>query len=172
MGRHVEASGTPFDLRRLTQIAGLVGGVVWVLAYFLPDDGAAETTLLTVGAVLLTIALCGLGLLLVRSDFLALRIFVAIAVPVLVWSVIEWAARECRHRLSPGLDQLSLSPRLRHVLQRHGYDTIADVERTSDVTLLLLSNSTARDVHELRRAIFLWKYRRWQEKGFPATGME
>jgi hypothetical protein len=87
MGRHVEASGTPFDLRRLTQIAGLVGGVVWVLAYFLPDDGAAETTLLTVGAVLLTIALCGLGLLLVRSDFLALRIFVAIAVPVLVWSV-------------------------------------------------------------------------------------
>ena len=87
MGRHVEASGTPFDLRRLTQIAGLVGGVVWVLACFLPDDGAAETTLLTVGAVLLTIALCGLGLLLVRSDFLALRIFVAIAVPVLVWSV-------------------------------------------------------------------------------------
>jgi hypothetical protein len=87
MGRHVEASGTPFDLRRLTQIAGLGGGVVWVLAYFLPDDGAAETTLLTVGAVLLTIALCGLGLLLVRSDFLALRIFVAIAVPVLVWSV-------------------------------------------------------------------------------------
>jgi hypothetical protein len=87
MGRHVEASGTPFDLRRLTQIAGLVGGVVWVLAYFLPDDGAAETTLLTVGAVLLTIALCGLGLLLVRSDFLALRIFVAIAVPVLVWGV-------------------------------------------------------------------------------------
>lgn len=87
MGRHVEASGTPFDLRRLTQIAGLVGGVVWVLAYFLPDDGAAETTLLSVGAVLLTIALCGLGLLLVRSDFLALRIFVAIAVPVLVWGV-------------------------------------------------------------------------------------
>jgi hypothetical protein len=88
MGRHVEASGTPFDLRRLTQIAGLVGGVVWVLAYFLPDDGAAaEVALLRVGAVVLTVALCGLGLLLVRSDFLALRIFVAVAVPLLVWGV-------------------------------------------------------------------------------------
>jgi hypothetical protein len=87
MGRHVEASGTPFDLRRLTQIAGLVGGAVWVLAYFLPDDGVAEGALLRVGAVVLTVAFCGLGLLLVRSDFLALRIFVAIAVPLLVWGV-------------------------------------------------------------------------------------
>jgi hypothetical protein len=87
MGRHVEASGTPFDLRRLTQIAGLVGGAVWVLAYFLPDDGAAEVALLRVGAVVLTVALCGLGLLLVRSDVLALRIFVAVAVPLLVWGV-------------------------------------------------------------------------------------
>jgi hypothetical protein len=87
MGRHVESSGTPFDLRRLTQIAGLVGGLLWVLAYFLPDGGAAEAALLKVGAVLLTVALCGLGLLLVRSDFLALRIFVAVAVPLLVWGV-------------------------------------------------------------------------------------
>jgi hypothetical protein len=87
MGRHVEASGTPFDLRRLTQIAGLVGGAVWVLASFLPDGGAAEVALLRVGAVVLTVALCGLGLLLVRSDFLALRIFVAVAVPLLVWGV-------------------------------------------------------------------------------------
>jgi hypothetical protein len=87
MGRHVEASGTPFDLRRLTQITGLVGGAVWVLAYFLPDGGAAEEALLRVGAVVLTVALCGLGLLLVRSDFLVLRIFVAVAVPLLVWGV-------------------------------------------------------------------------------------
>jgi hypothetical protein len=87
MGRHVEASGTPFDLRRLTQIAGLVGGAVWVLASFLPDGGAAEVALLRIGAVVLTVALCGLGLLLVRSDFLALRIFVAVAVPLLVWGV-------------------------------------------------------------------------------------
>jgi len=87
MGRHVEASGTPFDLRRLTQIAGLVGGAVWVLASFLPDGGAAEVALLRVGAVVLTVALCGLGLLLVRSDFLALRIFVAVALPLLVWGV-------------------------------------------------------------------------------------
>jgi hypothetical protein len=87
MGRHVEASGTPFDLRRLTQIAGLVGGAVWVLASFLPDGGAAEVALLRVGVVVLTVALCGLGLLLVRSDFLALRIFVAVAVPLLVWGV-------------------------------------------------------------------------------------
>jgi hypothetical protein len=143
----------PFQVHPIRRSAATVVGCALVVGGpMLISPAAVQAVMLSVGWM----ALAGL-------------IF---AVPVLVWSVIEWAARECRHRLSPGLDQLSLSPRLRHVLQRHGYDTIADVERTSDVTLLLLSNSTARDVHELRRAIFLWKYRRWQEKGFPATGME
>ena len=39
-----------------------------------------------------------------------------------------------------------------------------------DDGLLLLSNMDARSVREIRRAITLWKYRRWQENGFAATG--
>jgi hypothetical protein len=87
MGRHVEASGTSLDLRRSAQVAGLAGGLAWVAAYFLDDGGGVESAVLWVGAVLLTIALFGLGLLLVRSDVLVLRVFVGIALPTLVWGV-------------------------------------------------------------------------------------
>jgi len=87
MGRHVDAAGTPLGLRRGAQISGVVGGLAWVVAYFLPDGGAAAGLLLVVGAVLLTLAMFGLGLRLVRSDFLALRIFVGLALPTLVWGV-------------------------------------------------------------------------------------
>lgn len=86
MGRHAEATGSPLDLRRTAQLAGLVGGVAWVLAFFLPDGGAARAVV-WVGAILLTAALLGLGLLLVRSDVPALRLFVALACPALVWGV-------------------------------------------------------------------------------------
>jgi hypothetical protein len=65
----------------------LTGGLAWVVAFFLSDGGSLEKALLWVGAVLLTVALFGLGLLLVRSDVLALRVFVALALPTLVWCV-------------------------------------------------------------------------------------
>jgi len=87
MGRHVEHSGTLHDLRRTTQLAGLTGGVAWVVAFFPSDGGGLEHALLWGGAILLTLALFGLGLLLVRSDVLALRVFVALALPTLVWGV-------------------------------------------------------------------------------------
>jgi hypothetical protein len=87
MGRHVDAAGTPRDLRRAAQVAGLLGGIAWVLAYFLPDGGTAADLLLPAGAVLLSLAMFGLGLLLVRSDVLALRVFVGLALPTLVWGV-------------------------------------------------------------------------------------
>jgi hypothetical protein len=57
------------------------------VAYFLPDGGTLVGILLPVGAVLLTLALFGLGLMLVRSNFLALRVFVGLALPTLVWGV-------------------------------------------------------------------------------------
>jgi uncharacterized membrane protein (UPF0136 family) len=87
MGRHAESSGIPVSLRRAAQVAGLLGGAAWVAAYFLPDDGTADGLLLPIGAVLLTFALFALGLMTVRSDFLALRVFVGIALPTLVWGV-------------------------------------------------------------------------------------
>ena len=41
-----------------------------------------------------------------------------------------------------------------------------------DEALMMLSNMDARTVREIRRAINLWQYRRWQEAGFPAGGMD
>jgi hypothetical protein len=43
--------------------------------------------LLWVGGALLTVALFGIGMMLVKSDLLPLRIFVALALPTLVWGV-------------------------------------------------------------------------------------
>jgi len=88
MGRHAEDSGTQLDLRRTARLAGLAGGLAWVVAFFLPEGGSAERAVLWLGAILLTVALVGLGLLLVRSDVLALRVFVALALPTLVWGVL------------------------------------------------------------------------------------
>ena len=91
----------------------------------------------------------------------------AIGVPVLALSLVEAGWRRLRRRLDPAVDQLDLPPRLVHVLRRHGYDSIALVERTPDAALLLLSNMDPRGLREVRRAISLWRYRRWQERGFP-----
>lgn len=89
MGRHVETAGSPLGLRRTAQASGLVGGVAWVVTYFLPNDPRSPlaTLLQWLGLLLLSVALFGLGLLLVRSDVLLLRLFVALALPTLVWSV-------------------------------------------------------------------------------------
>ena len=58
-----------------------------MLASFL-DSGTAGDALQWVGALLLTVALVGLGLLLVKSDVMVLRVFVALALPILVWGVV------------------------------------------------------------------------------------
>jgi hypothetical protein len=89
MGRHAETAGTPRGLRRTAQTAGLVGGIAWVVTYVLPNDprSALATVLLWLGLLLLSVALFGLGLLLVKSDVLPLRMFVAVALPTLVWGV-------------------------------------------------------------------------------------
>ena len=88
MGRHAEAAEESQGPARTAELAGLVGGVLWVLKYVLPDpQGGAGTVLLWIGAVLLTVALFGLGMLLVKSGFLALRLFVGFALAALVWGV-------------------------------------------------------------------------------------
>lgn len=91
----------------------------------------------------------------------------AIGIPILVLSLIEAAWERLRCRLDPPIERLDLSPRLTHLLRRHGYDSIALVERTPDPALLLLSNMDARGLRDVRRAVAFWRYRRWQEAGFP-----
>jgi hypothetical protein len=57
---------------------------------------------------------------------------------------------------------------VRNLLRRYGYESIDHVDQTSDDAFLLLTNFDPMAVRELRRAISLWKYRRWQDAGFPA----
>ena len=91
-------------------------------------------------------------------------------VPVLVWSLVAAGIKLARTQMLPSIDELDLSPRVKHLLQRHGYDTIDDLESETDAALLMLANLDKRGVREIRRSIALWSYRRWQEQGFPSTG--
>lgn len=93
-------------------------------------------------------------------------------VPILIWSVVEEIVRIAQRRMYPPVDVLDLHARIVHNLQRHGYATVRSVDQEGDTSLLLLSNMEASDVREIRRAINLWKYARWQAQGFPATGIE
>lgn len=90
--------------------------------------------------------------------------------PIFIWSLAEAGWERVRWRISPTIDDLDLSPRAYNLLRRHGFETIASVDLTPDESLMLLSNMDPRALHEIRRAINLWKYRRWQEAGFPADG--
>ncbi len=87
MGQHVDAAGPPRGMRRTAQVCGLVGGAAWVATYFLDSGGVLAKALLWGGGALLTVALFAIGMMLVKSDFMALRVFVAIALPTLVWGV-------------------------------------------------------------------------------------
>jgi len=88
--------------------------------------------------------------------------------PIVIWCLIEEAWRYVHRRITPPLDVLDLSPRARNLLRRHGFETIRAVDETSDSTLALLSNMDQRAIREIRRSISIWKYQRWQERGFPA----
>jgi hypothetical protein len=87
MGRHTEATTSGTGLRRIASLAGLGGGVLWAATALL-GDGSVTDILLRMGGVLITVALVGLGLLLVKSELPVLRIFVGLAVPILVWGVV------------------------------------------------------------------------------------
>ena len=81
-------------MMRAAQLLGLVGGVAWVAAAFVWDGGEdpVELGLFWLGAVLVTLFLLVLGTLLVKRGLLALRLFVACALPLLVWMVVVFAA--------------------------------------------------------------------------------
>jgi len=89
------------------------------------------------------------------------------SLPVLLISVCEALWNAVSRRIHPSLDLLDLSPRVRNLLRRYGYSSIDSVDTTSDDAFLMLTNFDPLAVRELRRAINLWKYRRWQDAGFP-----
>ncbi|HEV2529427.1 MAG TPA: DNA-directed RNA polymerase subunit alpha C-terminal domain-containing protein [Thermomicrobiales bacterium] len=143
------------------------------------DPFATNPIRRSLAVVLATSAILGSGFVLGETATMLVMIsvgWVAIAMlvltfPILIWSLVEEGIRRLRRRFSPHISQLGLSPRIEHILTRHGLDTIRQVHETSDEGLLLLSNMDVRGLNEVRRAISLWHYRRWQEAGFPARGM-
>lgn len=88
--------------------------------------------------------------------------------PIFFWCLGEVAWAAIRRRTRPTIDQLDISQRAFNLLMRYGYESIASVDRADDSSLLLISNMDARTVHEIRRAVNIWKYQRWQDRGFPA----
>ncbi len=88
--------------------------------------------------------------------------------PIFLISLIELGWNSVSQRVHPSIDVLDLTPRVRNLLRRYGYHTIESVDRTHDDVFLLLSNFDPKALHEVRRAISVWKYLRWQEAGFPA----
>lgn len=91
--------------------------------------------------------------------------------PIVIWCLIEEAWRFIHRRVTPPIEDLDISPRAYNLLRRHGFESIQAVDQTADASLALLSNMDARAIREIRRAISIWKYRRWQERGFPADQM-
>jgi hypothetical protein len=84
----------PKAVTRAAQVVGLVGGVAWVVAALLWDGGddPLELGLFWLGAALVTVFLLEIGTLLVKRGLLALRLFVACALPLLFWMVVAFVA--------------------------------------------------------------------------------
>jgi hypothetical protein len=72
------------NLRTLACLAGLAGGLVWVGRAFLGEDPSA---VYWVGFGLLAVALAAAGATLVKKGTWWLRLIVAVAFPLLVWSL-------------------------------------------------------------------------------------
>ena len=81
-------------VRRVAQVCGVLGGLAWVAAWALWTDGdePVQLGLFWGGAAFITFFLLELGTLLVKRGLLALRLFVACALPLLFWMVIAFAA--------------------------------------------------------------------------------
>lgn len=78
------------DLRAIARWAGLVGGLAWLTRYLLDLVSAGQSILSVLywlGLVLLFAAMASMGAGLVSATWL--RAIVAVAFPLLVWSVLE-----------------------------------------------------------------------------------
>jgi hypothetical protein len=74
------------SLRSAATAFGVVGGLSWVLRILSDQDVLAWA-----GLILLGVASAVAGAALVSSSAVPLRLFVAVAFPLLVWSVLELA---------------------------------------------------------------------------------
>jgi hypothetical protein len=72
---------------RTATVCAVLGGLAWIATAFVGAE-STDRLLHWVGGGLVTVALVVIGMLMVKSGVLALRLFVAIALPVLVWGVL------------------------------------------------------------------------------------
>lgn len=85
-------------LRSVATAFGLVGGLCWVIRAF-----SDQEVLGLIGLVMLGIAAAAAGAALVSSSAPPLRVFVAVAFPLLSWSVLEVARDAGEDRMVDGL---------------------------------------------------------------------
>jgi len=79
-------------LRALACVAGVLGGVCWVVGAFL-GGGTAEAVIWT-GLGLLSIAAFGAGTLIAGGSLVLLRVLVGVGCVALGWSLVEAAVSE------------------------------------------------------------------------------
>lgn len=151
----IPAPGEPtlnglFRTNPVRRSAGLIAGCLAVLgvATVLVHRGGESALILIVAALASAILL--------------------IAVPLLLWSLLDEGARRYRRRTSPDLAALRLPLRTENILRRAGYETVADLAPLSDEALYALPRMADHDVRHIRRALGLHAYRTWQEAGFPS----
>ncbi|MCC6705303.1 MAG: hypothetical protein IT334_10535 [Thermomicrobiales bacterium] len=145
--------GDPFAINPIRRAAGLVAVCSGILVVpWLISEPFGITMMLATGWLAVTGLVMGL--------------------PIVLWCGGEWIIEAIQRRIRPGIELLGLSPRVEHILSRHDVITIRQIEELSDDGLLLLSNMDQRGVREVRQAVAVWKYQRWQESGFTAIGNE
>jgi hypothetical protein len=143
----------PFSINPIRRsLVAVVGSLGIITLPFLVSEGTGTTVMLSVG-------------------WLAMAVLV-FSLPVLIWATAEELVAALRRKVHPPISDLDLPQRIVHILQRHGVRTIRAAESLDEASLLLMSNLTPRDAQAVGRALSLWRYRRWQDAGFPAGGMD
>lgn len=89
-------------------------------------------------------------------------------IPILIFSAAESINAKVRDRLHPPIESIGLSPRITHLLSRHGYRTVQDLRSASDADLQAIANKEWHSLREIRRKLAVDAYRTWQDAGFPA----
>ena len=131
-------------------------------------SGLAVACLLVIAAVVLLLqggSGRGNALLLIVAALAGAMLL--IATMLLLWSVLAEVHRRYRRRTSADLAELRLSVRTENILRRAGYETVADIDGLDDDQLLGLPRMEDHDIRQIRRALSLWTYKRWQDAGFP-----